>query len=225
MRWVCLRFARDQGCVLSNVRCGFGLTEDLVKVIISGDKGRKGKNMKTKKYWTLAIILAMCLAVVWAAGAFAVLSEKQLSLAGIKTLCVFVQELTEETKKAGLTREQIQTDVERRLKREGIRVVSEEECAELAGSPVLYVNISAPKMKYTAAFVYHIDLGLLQKVALVRDPKIRIMGVTWTRGRLGYCPERTFVTSVRETVEYLMDEFVEDYLAANRKPQRAKESF
>jgi len=173
--------------------------------------------MEMKKYWIFAAISAMCLAGVWAAQTSMELTEKQLSLTEIKAFYVFVQGLTEEVKKAGLRSEQIQSDVEDKLKQEGISVVSEEESLRLAGSPVLYVNISAYKRKRTAAFVYHIDVGVLQRVALVRDPKIRIMSITWTKGRLGYCPAKALVTSVRETVGYLMDRFADDYTAANPK--------
>ena len=173
--------------------------------------------MEMKKYWIFAAISAMCLAGVWAAQTSMELTEKQLSLTEMKALYVFVQGLTEEAKKAGLRSEQIQSDVEDKLKQEGIRVVSEEEGLRLAGSPVLYVNISAHKRKQTAAFVYHADVGVLQKVALVRDPKIHIMSITWTKGRLGHCPAKALVTSVRETVGYLMDKFTDDYTAANPK--------
>ncbi len=180
--------------------------------------------MKTGRYWILAVILAMCLAEVWAVRAFAELTNKQRSLTEIKALHVFVQGTSKETKKTGLTMEQIQTDVEVKLKQVGIRVVSEEECARLAGSPVLYVNISARKRKQTAAFVYHIDVGLMQKVTLVREPEIRTMSITWNKGRLGHCPIKTFVKSARETVGYLMDKFIEDYTVANPKPEPSKES-
>lgn len=170
-----------------------------------------------KKYWILAGISAMCAAGVLAARAFAALTDKQMSLSGIEAVYVFVQGLTDETKEAGLTQEQIQSDVEGKLKLEGIRAVSEEESLKVAGSPVLYVNISAPKRKRTEAFVYHIDVGILQKVSLVREPKIRTMSITWNKGRLGYCPAKSLVESVRETVGYLMDEFAADYRAANPK--------
>jgi len=170
--------------------------------------------MKTKKYWILAATSAVCLAGVLAAKVFA-LSEKQLSLTEIKALCVFVQGVTEETKETGLTEKQIKRDVELKLKRAGIRVVSEEECSELAGSPVLYVNISARKRKQTAAFVYHVNIGLLQKVSLVRSPKIRIMSITWTKGQLGHCPAKSFVKSAQQTVGYLIERFLNDYRTAN----------
>jgi len=180
--------------------------------------------MKTNKYRLLAVMSAAFAAVMWTAGASGELTDKQLTLAKIDTLYVFVQGLTEETKREGLTAEQIQSVVEDKLKQMGVRVVSEEEGLKIAGSPVLYVNISANKRTRTPAFVYHVDVGILQKVTLVREPKIRTMSITWNRGQVGYCPSISLAKSLRETVGYLMDRFEEDYRAANPKPKESEKS-
>jgi hypothetical protein len=177
--------------------------------------------MKSKMYRILAVVSAVFATVMWAAWTAGELTDKQLSLAKIDTLYVFVQGLTEETKKEGLTAEQIQSEVEDKLKQMGIKVVSEEESLKIAGSPVLYVNITANKRTRTAAFVYHVDVGILQKVTLVREPKIRTMSITWNRGQVGYCPSISLAKSLRETVGYLMDRFQEDYQAANPNPLAA----
>jgi hypothetical protein len=171
--------------------------------------------MKAIRFWFTAAVV--CMAGVWAVKAFGQVSEKQWSLAEIKAVSVFVRGLTEETKKAGLRAERIKADVQGRLEKLGIRVVSEDEAAGLAGSPVVYVNISGFKREQVADYVYHVEAGLLQQVSLVRDTQIRIMSITWRKGRLGYCPSRTLVKSVRETIAYLMDGFSEDYRQVNPK--------
>jgi len=170
--------------------------------------------MPAKKYWFAAVISAMCIIGIWAARVFA-LTDKQLSLNEVKAVFVFVQGLTEEAEKAGLTERQIWADVAEKLKRAGIKVVSEEDGQKLPGKPVLYVNVSAPKRKSETAFVYHIDIGLLQEAALVRNPRIITMAITWSKGRLGYCPSTEFVKSARETIDYLMVKFLADYTIAN----------
>ncbi len=143
------------------------------------------------------------------------LTEKQWSLAGIKTVCVSVVGVTDEVKKVGLSAEQIEKDVEEKLKEIGIKVVSEEDAEKLPGKPSLYVNISARKRERVAAFMFHTDVGVLQEVELVRDPMIRIMSITWTKGRIGECPSRGLVKAMDETINYLMEEFCKDYRKAN----------
>ena len=171
--------------------------------------------MRRKMLRSLLITVVVCLAVILTAGAGEKLTEKQWSLTEIKTLYVSVQGVTEEAKKVGLSAEQIQSDVEERLKEIGIKVVSEEEAEKLPGSPSLYVNISARKRERVAAFMFHVDVGVLQEVELVRDHKIQIMSITWTKGRIGECTSMSFVKSMREAVGYLMDQFCEDYRKAN----------
>ncbi|MHC4364063.1 MAG: hypothetical protein ACYSTJ_01185 [Planctomycetota bacterium] len=171
--------------------------------------------MRMKRYWILAAIAAAFTGAFLGAKAFARLTEKQLSLSEIKAAGVLVQGLTEEAEKTGLKAEHIQAYLEERLKTLGIRVVSQGEAQQLAGSPVLYVNVSAYKRERRAAFVYHINVGLQQEVTLVRDKQIRTTSITWTAGRLGYCPASSFAQSARKTTEYLMDKFSVDYAAAN----------
>lgn len=180
--------------------------------------------MKSKMYWISAVMSAAFAAVMLAAGTAGELTDNQLSLHEIETLYVFVQGLTKETKREGLTAEQIQSVVIDRLKQMGVKVVSEEEGLKIAGSPVLYVNISANKITRTPAFVYHVDIGILQKVILVREPKIRTMSITWNRGQVGYCPSISLAKSLRETVGYLMDRFEKDHRAANPKPTEPEKS-
>ncbi|MHC4394076.1 MAG: hypothetical protein ACYS1A_00340 [Planctomycetota bacterium] len=171
--------------------------------------------MKTKKWWILTAALAVCIAGVWAVRSFAELTDKQLSLNNIEALYVFTQGFTEEAKKAGLKKEPIQSYVEAKLKGAGIKIASEEEGLELPGRPVLYVNITARKREKVSVFVYHIDVGILQEVALVRDPTIHAMSITWNRGSLGHCPSTALARSIRGTVGYLMDKFTSDYKTAN----------
>jgi hypothetical protein len=177
--------------------------------------------MKTKSYWILGAIAAAFTGAFLGAKAFARLTEKQLSLSNIKAAGVLVQGLTGETEKTGLKTEQMQAYLEERLKALGIRVVSEEEAQRLLGSPVVYVNVSAYKRERRAAFVYHINVGLQQEVTLVRDSQIRTTSITWTAGRLGYCPASSFTDSVRKSTEYLMDRFGADYASANPDAKRA----
>lgn len=168
--------------------------------------------MFLKKY----LILAGTLAFVLTAGSAEQLTDKQQSLSEIKALHVFVQGLTPETDKAGLTREKIETKVRNKLKELGVKIVSEEEGAELAGSPVLYVKVTARRRKRLSAFIFHVELGLLQKVSLVREPRIRAMSITWNKGSLGYCSGNAFAEAIEGVVGDLVEKFGSDYSAANR---------
>jgi len=175
----------------------------------------EGNVMATKKFRIFSAVFATCLAGIWAVRSFAQLTDRQLSLNEINSVYVFIQGFTEEMEKAGLQKKPIQDYVEAKLKGAGIKSVSEEEGNALSGRPVLYVNISARKRENRAVFVYHIDVGLLQETSLIRDPSIHCMSTTWNRGSLGHCSSKSLAKSIRETVGYLTDKFVNDHKTAN----------
>jgi hypothetical protein len=181
------------------------------------DKILEGNVMTTKKFRILAAVFAVCLVGIWAVRSFGQLTDRQLSLNEIDSVFVFVQGFTGETEKAGLQKQPIQDYVEAKLKGAGIKSVSEEEGNAIPGRPVLYVNISARKRENSAVFVYHIDFGLLQETALIRDQSIHCMSTTWNRGSLGHCSSRSLANSIRETAGYLTDKFVDDHKTANPK--------
>ena len=98
--------------------------------------------MKTKKYWFLAIVIGIFALQLWAGIAIEnsiphqeTLDPFQRTLVGISATEVLVEGLSKDAIEAGLTIRQIRTDVELRLRREGIRIVSEEELLKLSGSP------------------------------------------------------------------------------------------
>jgi len=171
--------------------------------------------MRKKIFLGAAVMAVAGVLLVWTARASERLTEKQWSLTEIKSLYVFVQGVTDETKKVGLSAEQIQTEVEEKLKELGIKIVTEEEAEKPSDKPTLYVTINARKRERVAAFMFHVDVGVLQEVELVRDPMIQIMSIMWKKGRIGECHSRKLVKAMQEVVGYLMDQFCEDYRKAN----------
>lgn len=173
--------------------------------------------MRVRKCWFFVVVVGVGVAGLAAVNTWGAVTEKQLSLSGIKAVSVFVQGVSADAKKAGLTVEQIEAEVKAKLKGAGIKVVGEREVEGLSGRPALYVNLSAPKRRQKAAFVYHVEVGLMQEVTLVRDEKIRIMSITWKKGSLGYCPARSFVENVQRSLGDMMDAFVSDWATANKR--------
>jgi hypothetical protein len=171
--------------------------------------------MVLKRYLILAVILAGTSAFILTASITEQLTDKQQSLSEIKALYIFVQGLNAETAKAGLTREKIETKVRSKLKELGVKIVSEEEGTKPAGGAVLYVNVNARRRKRLSAFIFHVEVGLLQKVSLVREPRIRAMSITWNKGSLGYCSGDAFAETIEGVVADLMEKFGSDYSAAN----------
>jgi len=65
----------------------------------------------------------------------------------------------------------------------------------------------------------NIQVEVRQYVMLYRNPKIWCSATTWINGRIIICGVNKLRSLVRETVQDCVDEFINDYLAANPKEQ------
>lgn len=137
------------------------------------------------------------------------------TLKGIAAIQVVVEDLNPDAERDGLTRDQLQTDVEVRLRKAGIRVTSKYE--ETGGS-YLYLNVSAVKHVALSAYGYHIRLEFYQRVALARDPRVRMGAVTWDSGSTGVVGAQRLRGFVRDKVADEVDTFINAYLEQNPKP-------
>ena len=178
-----------------------------------------GSSIRTTAVWPLVIFL-MFLAFAGSAGEVCA-SDDQLSrnsLRGLQGFDVAVEYHDPDAERDGLTKGQIQTDVELRLRKAGIKVLTSEESLKLpAGSPILYVDVHSVFMKgIIPIYIFSIDVELEQDVSLVRSPDIQVRGVTWSKSMMGTIDKKKLGT-VRENINDLVDKFINVYLAANPK--------
>src|SRR2546427_59067 len=93
------------------------------------------------------------------------------SLAGVKGVFVLVEAFDEEGERAGLSKTQLQTDVELRLRQGGVLVLTREQRNAAPGGPTLYVNVNAMEVS-REFYAFDSRLELDQDVTLVREPSI-----------------------------------------------------
>ena len=178
--------------------------------------------MKKKKYWLLAGLLSICLVAVCIANA---LTDMQLSTVGIDTLHVSVA-LNDDSINAGLSESQVRTDVELKLRRNGFKVLPEQDYSGDILAPVLKVIINSIPVRdqytnTTAGLAASVGVSLSQYVNLVRNENI-VMAATWADGSIIVSNTQGYPQYVRRVVSDLVDAFLNDYLAANPKEQPAK---
>ena len=146
------------------------------------------------------------------------LSEGVQSLKGIKGVFVIIEKLTPDIEKDGLTKNQIQTDVELKLRLAGIKVLTEEESFKEPGSPLLYITVNALKIEALSAYSFSIGVSLKQDVNLTRNSEIKNYHVaTWGIEIVGFTAKNSVVNDIRDYVKNLEDMFLNDYLTANPK--------
>jgi len=138
-------------------------------------------------------------------------------LKDISAISVSVNKLDPDIEnKRGLTREQIRTDIELRLKKAGIKVVSRDESFKLRGSPYLYVTLHTfYNSVFPGAVAFNIRISLNQNVWLERNPGEIVFGAdTYWEEYLGLVGEEN-IASIRDRIIDLVDEFIIDYLSVN----------
>ena len=141
------------------------------------------------------------------------LVDGQRALEGLGAVNVVIEYLDDETQRL-VSRDQIQTDVELNLRRNGIGV---------GGSvfdPYVYVNIDAMEDRTTSGrslgFSVITRVEIREIVLLRRDEPKRRTATIWRSAFISTFANRSSATQgTRQEVRDLVDEFSNDYLAAN----------
>jgi len=131
------------------------------------------------------------------------------SLKDISAVYVFWEDLSNGSNMLGLTQENIQTDVELKLRLAGIRVVTEAEAANLLSSPCLYVStFVSPTGDLALA-----EIKVMQQVWLDRNAQ-STYAATWQRNKVSLNVHPQFV---RDQIKGLVDQFLNAWLSVNPK--------
>ena len=139
------------------------------------------------------------------------------SLRGLKSVGVVIRDLNSDIKRDGLNKELIQTDVESKLRLAGIKILSIREWLNEPGSPHLGVWVnSSKKDESRLLYAYTIEVSLSQSVYAKRNKEIVFIAETWSVEDVGLVEEDK-VNSIRDSVNDLVDKFINDYLSVNPK--------
>jgi hypothetical protein len=138
------------------------------------------------------------------------------SLRGLPGVYIIVEDLNAEVERDGLTRGQIQTDVELRLRQSRIPVLNLAEAAMAPGIPNLYVDVSTFKHPEDPMYAYTIHVSLSQEVLLARKRGgTPILAETWSvPGSIGLVGTAK-VRELRQRVLDQADQFTIAFLAVN----------
>ena len=156
----------------------------------------------------IALILGVVMAFTLAEQApFVSAQDNRNTLRGLQGFPVVVARLGAEIEKDGLTKEQLQTDTEQRLRMAGIKVFSLEEAAQEKGSPYFYLHVHVDKLK-SGCYSYNISTELI-------EPAYPLWETAWTQ--LELMGLSCNLSEIRQQAQDMVDEFINEYLAANQK--------
>ena len=169
---------------------------------------------KTMKNALLLATVALLLLAMSGRSAMAFDDEStRATLKGLPGVWVWVEDFSDDAKRAGFNQQTFQTDVELKLRLAGIKILTEQERMFTSGIPYLYLNVNPLHGQHGQIHAYTINLELNQWVWLGREPSIRAPATTWSVGSVGYGK----LSNVRNAVKDLVDQFINAWLSVNPK--------
>jgi hypothetical protein len=144
------------------------------------------------------------------------------TLLGLKGVSVAIENpqpnIQKYAQRFGLTKEQLQKDIEQRLAKAGVVVLNQEKWQQTAGRPVLYIVVNTHEYeKYWYAYTIIVDL--MQIVTPEAIPDTKTLAGTWSINMTGIANIGTLNT-IKDNVNTLVDRFIDAHLSANRKEPR-----
>lgn len=138
------------------------------------------------------------------------------SLAGLSGVHVEVSGVMPQSAQQDLTEVTLQTDVEMRLRKAGIRTMNPKEILQVPGTPHLTLKVTTHEDPEHLFYAFGIELALVQDVVLLRDTKLVGRGATWSTGAVGLVGIQS-LRDIRFHVWEMVDQFAKDYQAADQK--------
>jgi hypothetical protein len=146
-------------------------------------------------------------------------STTRETLKGLHGMYVIVEEMQPNIQryavKPGLTKEQLQRDIELRLKEVGINVLSRDEWINTPGKPVLYISVNTHEAE-RYWYAYDIKIELQQVVIMEANPKVNTLAATWSLNMTGITNIGS-LNIIKGDMEVLLGKFQQAYWAVNRK--------
>jgi hypothetical protein len=135
---------------------------------------------------------------------------ERVSLTGLTTVSVVVEELSAVAQKSGLVGATLQADVERRLRQAGISVTSDADA-------YLYVHVTVADPGPSLPLPYVVEVALMQEVTLPRGLKTRtpLQTATWWVNSLGMSGPDRLRAGVSDKVGEFADNFVRAFRSVN----------
>jgi hypothetical protein len=145
------------------------------------------------------------------------------SISGVQAVAVLVMPMTPDAERYGLNREQIFTDIQQKLRKAEIRILTDREI-EKQGFPYLDANINVEKDKNPDLYRYDIKIELYTQYIINPDDAAENIRLalyntvkSWSLGAKGTASGSDVKNTVQKQVNDIMDKFIHAYFAANPK--------
>lgn len=144
--------------------------------------------------------------------------NERVTLSNLTGVHVVVDGVGPDAERGGITQAGLQTEVEGRLRRAGLRVLTATEAMASVGRPTLTLRVSVVRpADAPQVTVYSVDLALRQQIRLARDRAIESFAVTWSDTReVGAVPAAR-PAAVQDAVRAKVEQFIQAWQTVNQE--------
>lgn len=163
---------------------------------------------------------ALILAAIIGTGLPALAQDQEsedTSMRGLPGIYVFVDKIPASLNSGGALDVELESQVEVRLKRAGIKILERPEALAHAGKPFLFIQVRGAKVSDQPVYSLVVIGGLVQRVALERDPSLTCFARTWMISSFNSPREQELKAQIFASVAQVADEFAKSYRQANPK--------
>jgi len=142
--------------------------------------------------------------------------NERITLVGLTGVHVVVYDMGTERDREGLTRPSLQAELERRLRRAGLRPLGAAEALKSVGRPTLELRLNLVKTREAhQLYVYSVDLALRQQIQLARARTIESFAITWSEIPEVGTVDPAQLSVVLDAVRAKVEQFITAWQAAN----------
>ncbi len=166
------------------------------------EEAQEQRDWRVRKEGRMAILRVLC----FVSAAFLVSPSlvhsadvSQEGLRGLPGVHLFVGDIKPDVEKDGVRKASIHTDVERRLRSAGIRILTQEEWRQLPGWPFLSINVATFKARGSSMYAFVVEVAFREQVTAVRTGR-SLTASTWESDVIGTARAANLAGYVRENV-------------------------
>jgi hypothetical protein len=146
-------------------------------------------------------------------------ADSKLSLKGLTSVGIHVDELPNDALRFGLRAEELSVLVKHILDKSDVKVLTETDRLTVPGKPYLNVSINLLANDKNNSCALMLELSLWQEVKLVRDGKLESISVmTWKSRGLTLIQPGLSLPAVQSRLSDYVNEFIKDWCEANNNP-------
>ena len=167
------------------------------------------------RYSIIAVLVLFISLLIISHDSFSQSNQAEINtLKGIKGIGVSVEDIDADAVAEGLNKDKLLQLITQKLKKSGVKVLTDLELRTVSGQPKLVLNINSIKQP-GPIYIFTTTLDLTQIVLLERNKGLTAVSPTWTVLTTGGSLPEDLAATVQASVDPMLESFITDYKKAN----------